>query len=92
MRAGVEDIDRDRTLAILPLVDFVPPIQARLDTRAVRGEPVTAMLAEIERVSPQLVVLGKRGPEAPAAKQGAVGGVALRIAYHTAADVLMLSS
>lgn len=66
--------------------------QAKLYTRTVRGEPVTAMLAEIERVSPQLVVLGKRGPEAPAAKQEAIGGVALRIAYHTPADVLMLSS
>lgn len=64
---------------------------ARLHTRAVRGEPVTAVLAEIERVSPDLVVIGKRGPEAPAAQHSGIGGVGLRVAYHAPADVLMLS-
>lgn len=66
--------------------------QAKLHTRAVRGEPVSAMLAEIERISPHLVVIGRRGPEATAAQYGATGGAGLRIAYHTRADVLMLSS
>lgn len=66
--------------------------QAKLYTRVVRGEPVTAILAEIERIAPHLVVVGKRGPEAPSAQQGAMGGVAFRIAYHAPTDVLLLSS
>jgi nucleotide-binding universal stress UspA family protein len=66
--------------------------RAKLHPRAVRGEPVTAIVAEIERLSPHLAVLGKRGPQAPASQHEAVGGVGLRVAYHSSADVLMLSS
>lgn len=66
--------------------------QATLYPRAVRGEPVTAVLTEIERVSPDLVVIGKRGPQAPAGQNGVIGGAGLRIAYHAPADVLVLSS
>lgn len=55
--------------------------RANLHTRVVRGEPVAAILAEIERVSPELVVIGKRGQEAAAARSGAVG--ALEFASHT---------
>ena len=66
--------------------------RAKLHARVVRGEPVAAILAEIERISPELVVIGKRGQEAAAAHSGAVGGVGIRIAYHAPGDVLMLSS
>lgn len=66
--------------------------QARLHSQALRGEPVTAVLAQIERLSPDLVVIGRRAPEAPAAQHGGIGGVGLRVAYHAPADVLMLSS
>jgi universal stress protein E len=66
--------------------------QAKLHIRVVRGEPVSAILAEIARISPDLVVIGKRGPQAPAAQHGVIGGAGLRVAYHAPADVLMLSS
>jgi nucleotide-binding universal stress UspA family protein len=64
---------------------------ARVHRHAVRGEPVAAVLAEITRHAPQLVVIGKRGPRAPQVQQGVMGGVAFRIAYHAPVDVLIIS-
>jgi nucleotide-binding universal stress UspA family protein len=65
---------------------------ARLHTRAVCGEPVFAVLAEIGRTPTDLLVIGKREPLVPHAQHGAMGGVGFRIAYHAATDVLVLSS
>jgi len=49
------------------------------------------MLAEITVHAPQLVVIGKRDPQAPQAQQGMMHGVGFRIAYHSPVDVLMIS-
>jgi nucleotide-binding universal stress UspA family protein len=64
---------------------------ARVHRHAARGEPVTTVLAEITRHAPQLVVIGKRGPQAPQVPQGVMGGVGFRIAYHAPVDVLIIS-
>lgn len=65
--------------------------EAKLHSRAVYGEPVTAILAEIARIGPQVVVVGQRGPEAVGGLHGPVGGVGFRIAYHAPTDVLFLA-
>jgi hypothetical protein len=64
---------------------------AGVQVHAVRGEPVTVLLAEIARHAPEVVVLGKRHSQAPSVQAGAIGGVALRIAYQSPVDVLLLS-
>jgi nucleotide-binding universal stress UspA family protein len=63
----------------------------RVQSHAVRGEPVATVLAEITRHAPQLVVIGKRGPQAPPGQHGVMGGVGFRIAYHAPIDVLIIS-
>lgn len=66
--------------------------RARLSSEAVPGEPVSALLAKIERLAPHVVVVGKSEPQAPQAQCGPMGGVGFRIAYHATTDVLVLSS
>lgn len=66
--------------------------EARLHTRVVRGEPVSAVLAEIGRIPTDLLVIGKREPPASHGQGGAMGGIGFRIAYHAPTDVLVLSS
>lgn len=62
----------------------------RLHGHLVCGEPVGAVLAEIGRCQPDLVVVGKH--EHPPREQhlSALGSVALRIAYHAPGDVLVV--
>jgi hypothetical protein len=49
------------------------------------------MLAEITLHAPQLVVIGKRYPQAPDVQQSMMNGVGFRIAYHAPVDVLIVS-
>jgi nucleotide-binding universal stress UspA family protein len=63
----------------------------RVHTHAVRGEPVATMLAEITLHAPQLVVIGKRYPQAPHVQQSMMNRVGFRIAYHAPVDVLIIS-
>ena len=63
----------------------------RVHRYAVRGEPVATMLAEITLHAPQLVVIGKRDPQAPHVQEGMIHGVGFRIAYHAPVDVLIIS-
>jgi hypothetical protein len=65
---------------------------ARLESEAIRGEPVSAILGRIGCLAPQLVVVGKREPQAAHIQSGPMGGVGFRIAYHAPTDVLVLSS
>ncbi|HVC30564.1 MAG TPA: universal stress protein [Steroidobacteraceae bacterium] len=65
---------------------------ARLHSRAVCGEPVAVVLAEMARAPTDLLVIGKREPAGPYARHGAMGGVGFRVAYHAPTDVLVLSS
>lgn len=59
--------------------------RARLQPRALHGEPVATVLAELARTPADLLVIGKREP------RGAMGAVGLRIAYHAPTDVLVLA-
>jgi universal stress protein E len=63
----------------------------RLHTHVVRGEPIAAVLAEIERCRPQLVVIGKHQHVPGDSITRFVGTHALRIAYHTPSDVLLVT-
>ena len=65
---------------------------AALHARAVCGEPVSTVLAELVRTPADLLVVGKREPSGPRAQSGAMGGVGFRIAYHAPTDVLVLPS
>ena len=62
----------------------------RLHAHLIRGEAVAAVLAEIDRLRPDLVVVGKH--EHPPREQLAIslGSVAMRIAYHAPSDVLVV--
>jgi nucleotide-binding universal stress UspA family protein len=64
---------------------------ARMHVHAVNGEPVAAVLAEVRRYAPQLVVIGKCESPALAARGSIMGGVGFLIAYHAPTDVLILS-
>lgn len=65
---------------------------ATLHCEAIPGEPVGAILDSIERIRPDLVVVGKHEPQPAHLQSGPMGGVGFRIAYHTPTDVLVLSS
>jgi nucleotide-binding universal stress UspA family protein len=62
----------------------------RLHAHLVRGEAVAAVLAEIDRLHPDLVVVGKHEHPPREHLTSSLGSVALRIAYHAAADVLVV--
>lgn len=65
---------------------------ARLRSESIPGEPVGAILDSIERIRPQLAVVGKCELQPAHVQSGPMGGVGFRIAYHAPADVLVLSS
>lgn len=65
---------------------------AKLHTRVLHGEPAYAVLTELERNPPDLLVIGKCEPSVSNAQHGAIGGVGFRIAYHAPVDVLVLPS
>jgi nucleotide-binding universal stress UspA family protein len=62
----------------------------RLHAHLVCGEPVSAVLAEIDRYRPDLIIVGKH--EHPQREQftATLGSVAVRIAYHAPGDVLVV--
>jgi universal stress protein E len=61
-----------------------------LHVHLVRGEPITALLAEIERCAPEVVVVGKHQALPLERATRFVGTIALRLAYHAPADVLVV--
>jgi nucleotide-binding universal stress UspA family protein len=62
----------------------------RVHAHLVRGEAVAAVLSAVDRLQPDLVVVGKH--EHPPRQQltSALGSVAMRIAYHAPSDVLVV--
>lgn len=80
--------------AIATLEDLLGAAEghAKLHARAVCGEPVCAVLAEVSRAQTDLLVIGKPAPSRPYKEHGAMGGAGFRIAYHAPTDVLVLSS
>jgi nucleotide-binding universal stress UspA family protein len=63
---------------------------ARVTARVVHGNPLGALVTEIALYGPQLVVLGKHEPGYELSAPGPVGALALRMAYHTPVDVLVV--
>ena len=68
-----------------------PHAGRQLYTHVVCGEPIAAVLAEIERCHPQLVVIGKHQHVPGDSAVRFVGTHALRIAYHAPSDVLLVA-
>lgn len=64
---------------------------ARLHAHTVRGEPVAAVLVEITRHAPQLVILGKSQSQVPRVLHGLMGAVGFRITFQAPADMLVIS-
>jgi len=62
----------------------------RLHAHLVCGEPVSAVLTEVGRCAPELIVVGKHGHPPREHLVRSLGSVALRIAYHATVDVLMV--
>ena len=64
--------------------------ERRLHTHLVCGEPISAILAEIDRCRPEFVVVGKHKSTPRESPTRFVGTVALRLAYHAPSDVLVV--
>lgn len=62
----------------------------RLHAYLVCGEPISAVLAEIDRRQPQLVIVGQHRNVPRESATRFVGTIALRIAYHAMSDVLVV--
>lgn len=60
-----------------------------LHTHLVAGEPVSALLGEMQRLAPDVALVGKHEHAPREASLRAVGSVAVRIAYHAECDVLV---
>lgn len=90
IRLCTEEVRNAAKSVIDEILDDEPGPGQRLHAHLVCGEPVGAVLAEIARCQPDLVVVGKH--EHPPREQhlSALGSVALRIAYHAPVDVLVV--
>jgi nucleotide-binding universal stress UspA family protein len=62
----------------------------RLHAHLVCGEPISAVLAEIDRCQPQLVIVGQHRNVPRERATRFVGTIALRIAYHSPSDILVV--
>ena len=56
------------------------------EVRAVRGDPRTVLMAEIDRLGPDLVILGKHASRTGACER--IGSTMLRLAYGAGCDLL----
>jgi universal stress protein E len=65
-------------------------VKRALHVHLVRGEPITALLAEIERYRPEVVVVGRHQALPLERATHFVGTIALRLAYHSPTDVLVV--
>jgi nucleotide-binding universal stress UspA family protein len=62
----------------------------RSHAHLVRGEAVAAVLAQIDRLQPDIVVVGKHEHPPREHLTSSLGSVAMRIAYHAPGDVLVV--
>jgi nucleotide-binding universal stress UspA family protein len=90
IRACSESVRADAKQFIDQILDLEGPVGQRLHGHLVRGEPVSAVLAEVSRCMPELIVVGKHGHPPREHHLRSLGSVALRVAYHASADVLMV--
>lgn len=85
-----EDLRQAAKSFIDTLLDEETASGQRLHAHLVCGEPVSAVLAEIERCRPDVVVVGKHERTPRESRVGSLGSVALRIAYHVSNDILVV--
>jgi nucleotide-binding universal stress UspA family protein len=72
------------------LVAAIEAKHLRLHAHLICGKAVSAVLAAIESLKPDLVILGKHQHPARELRLATLGGTALRIAYHAPGDVLIV--
>jgi universal stress protein E len=63
---------------------------SHIQLHLVRGNPLGAMVTEIARHGPQLVAIGRQESELGQSPHESLGTMALRLAYHTPVDVLVV--
>ena len=63
--------------------------QHRTHPHVICGEPVTGVLAQVDRLKPDVIVVGKHQHAGRDHLMRSIGSVALRIAYHATGDVLV---
>lgn len=90
VRACSESVRTDAKAFIDEMLDLEGAAGQRLHAHLVCGEPVTAVLSEVTRCAPELIVVGKHGHPPREQLLRPLGSVALRIAYHATVDVLMV--
>lgn len=90
IRAYGQDIRAAAASVIGEVLSSEPRAKHRLHAHLVRGETVGALLAEIERLQPQLVVVGRHEHSPREYHIGSFGSVAVRVAYHVPDDVLIV--
>jgi universal stress protein E len=64
--------------------------QQRMHAHVVCDEPVTGVLAQVNRLKPDLVLVGKHQHTGREHLTSSLGSVALRIAYHATVDLLVV--
>jgi nucleotide-binding universal stress UspA family protein len=89
IRASSESVRADAKQFIEQMLDLESSGQ-RLHAHLVCGEPVSAVLSEVSRCAPEVIVVGKHGHPPREQLVRSLGSVALRIAYHATVDVLVV--
>jgi nucleotide-binding universal stress UspA family protein len=90
IRACTEEARQSATHFVDEVLRGYEESKQRLNAHIVCGEPVSAVLAEIERCKPDVAVVGKHEHPPRELHLRSFGSVALRIAYHAACDVLVV--
>lgn len=90
IRVRTEEVRKTAQAFVDEVLNEVAASGKRLHAHLVCGEPVGAVLAEIDRCRPDLVVVGKHEHPPREHLTAALGSVALRIAYHAPGDVLVV--
>lgn len=90
IRACAETVRAEAKQFIDQMLDLEGSSGQRLHAHLVCGEPVSAVLTEVNRCAPEVIIVGKHGHPPREHLLRSLGSVALRIAYHATGDVLMV--
>lgn len=90
IRSCIEGARKAARNCVEEVLNSRPETVKRLHAQVVCGEPISALLAEIGRCQPQLVVVGQHRRAPRETDTRFVGTIALRLAYHAPCDVLVV--
>jgi nucleotide-binding universal stress UspA family protein len=90
LRACEQEVRASATNFVNEVMSSYGESKHRLHAHLVCGEPVGAVLAELERCKPDVAVVGKHERPPRDQRLRSLGSIALRIAYHAACDVLVV--